>query len=79
MIAATVSVRQTSWPPTLPPSPSSWVAVGNSFVSDHDIPWTDLNAAGQALEASWRRLLVGDQGSDNVGWDPEAWAWPAPG
>lgn len=71
----TFALRQTNWPPTLPSSPTSWAAVWNSFVSDHGIPWTDLNAAGEALAGFWRPLLVNDQTSVEASWDPEAWAW----
>jgi hypothetical protein len=74
----TFTLRETSWPLTLSTPPGSWAAAWNSFVSDHDIPWTDLDAAGQALEVFWRPLLVGDQEPDNVSWDPEDWAWSAP-
>ncbi len=71
----TFTLRETSWPPTLPTPPGSWAATWNSFVSDHDIPWTDLDAAGQALETFWQPLLIGDQGSADVSWYPAGWAW----
>lgn len=71
----TFTLRDTSWPPTLPTPPGSWAAAWNSFVSDHGIPWADLDEAGQALESFWLPVLFGDQGSGNDSWDPEAWAW----
>jgi hypothetical protein len=74
----TFTLRDTSWPPTLPTPPGSWAAAWNSFVGDHGIPWTDLDGAGQALESFWLPLLFCDQVSDNVRWDPEAWAWSVP-
>ena len=74
----TFTLRETSWPPTLPTPPGSWAAAWSSFVSEHDIPWSDLDAASQALEAFWGPLLIGHPGSDYVSWDPEAWAWSVP-
>ena len=71
----TFALRQASWPPTLPSPPSSWAAAWNSFVSDHGIPWTDLNAADEALAGFWRPLLIDDQASVEANWDQEAWAW----
>ncbi len=49
----------------------------DSYVRDHAVPWTDLNAASEALAALWRPLLVSEQESGDATWDPEAWAWSA--
>lgn len=74
----TFALRQTSWPPALPSPPSSWAAAWNTFVSDHRIPWSDLEEADEALARFWHPLLVDDQASADASWDHEAWAWSAP-
>ena len=73
----TFAVRQTAWPPTMPAPPATWVAVWESYVRDHDIPWSNLDAAGEALASFWRPLLVSEAGTHPAHWDVDSWAWSA--
>jgi predicted nucleotidyltransferase component of viral defense system len=49
----TFALRETTWPPTMPAPPATWVATWESYVRDHDIPWTDLDAAGEVRTPGW--------------------------
>jgi predicted nucleotidyltransferase component of viral defense system len=71
----TFALRATTWPPAMHAPPASWDVPWESYVRDHDIPWTDLKAAGEALASFWRPLLVNEEGSDAALWDAETWAW----
>ena len=73
----TFALRQTTWPPTMPAPPTTWAAARESYVRDHDIPWTDLDAAGAALASFWRPLLVSEAGTHPAHWDANSWAWSA--
>jgi hypothetical protein len=75
---ATFALRQTVWPPALPPAPTSWASAWDAYVGDHDIPWIHLNAADDALAAFWRPLLADDEAQDGI-WDPATWRWSAAG
>ncbi len=61
----------------MPAPPNSWAATWEYFVQDHNIPWTDINAAGEALASFWRPLLVTEEGSDAALWSADGWAWSA--
>jgi hypothetical protein len=71
----TFALRATTWPPAMHAPPASWDVPWESYVRDHDIPWTDLKAAGEALASFWRPLLVNEEGSHAALWDAETWAW----
>ncbi len=58
----------------MPQPPASSIAAWGSYVRDHDIPWTDLNMAGEALAAFWRPLLVAEEGSDATHWWADGWS-----
>lgn len=73
----TFDLRQTAWPPTMTAPPASWVAAWDSYLRDHDIPWTDLDAAGEALASFWQPLLMADEGSGAAHWDADGWTWSA--
>ena len=73
----TFALRATTWPPAMPAPPASWVAPWESHVRDHDLPWPDLEAAGEALASSWQPLLVTEEAPDAVLGDAENWAWSA--
>jgi predicted nucleotidyltransferase component of viral defense system len=77
---ATFALRHTAWPPALPAPPTSWAATWESYVGDHDISWSDLDAASEALASFWLPMLIGtDDEADDAVWDPAAWAWSAAG
>ncbi|MGM0818995.1 MAG: nucleotidyl transferase AbiEii/AbiGii toxin family protein, partial [Actinomycetota bacterium] len=73
----TFDLRQTTWPPTMTAPPSSWASAWRSYVRDHGIRWTDLEAAGEALASFWQPLLATHEGSDPARWDVDSWAWSA--
>ncbi len=73
----TFALRQTSWPPTMPAPPTTWVAAWGSYARDHDIPWTDLDAADEALLSFWRPLLVSEAETRPAHWDDDSWDWSA--
>jgi hypothetical protein len=77
---ATFALRHTDWPPALPAPPASWAATWDSYVGDHDISWSDLDAASEAIASFWLPLLIGDDDeADDAVWDPAAWAWSTAG
>lgn len=77
---ATFALRQTVWPPAFPPAPTSWASAWDAYVGDHDIPWSDLDAASEALASFWLPLLTGDDDeADEAAWDPTTWTWSAAG
>ena len=61
----------------MPAPPAPWVAAWDSYVRDHDILWTDLDAAGETLASFWRPLLVNEAGTHPAHWDADSWAWSA--
>jgi predicted nucleotidyltransferase component of viral defense system len=73
----TFALRQTNWPPAMPAPPTTWIAAWESYVRDHDIPWTDLDAADEAIMSFWRPLLVNEAGTRPAHWDTDSWAWSA--
>ncbi len=76
---ATFALRHTAWPPALPSPPTSWTATWGAYVGDHDIPWSDLDAASEALASFWLPLLIEDDEADGAVWDPATWTWSAAG
>lgn len=74
---ATFALRRTEWPPALPPAPTSWAVTWDTYVGDHDIPWSDLHAANDALAAFWWPLLIGNDEAHDAIWDPATWTWLA--
>jgi hypothetical protein len=76
----TVALRHTGWPPALPAPPNSRAPTWDAYVGYHEIPWSDLDAANEALAAFWLPLLIGagDEADDAV-WDISAWAWSTAG
>jgi hypothetical protein len=75
----TFALRHTVWPPALPPPPTSWAATWAAYAGDHDIPWSGLNEASEALASFWRPLIMRDDEADEAVWDPGTWAWSAAG
>jgi predicted nucleotidyltransferase component of viral defense system len=74
---ATFDLRGAVWPPTLPSPPASWAATWDSYVRDHDVPWTDLNAASDALAEFWEPVRTNAQQPEEAAWDAGAWSWSA--
>ncbi len=70
----TFELRQTAWPPELPPPPASWARTWAAYVEDHGIPWTDLDDAYLALDRFLGPLLGGPVRTSS-NWDPVSWEW----
>lgn len=73
----TFARRQTTWPPMLPAPPTTWVAAWETYVREHDLHRTDLDAAGEALMSFWRPLLVSEAVTPPAHWDADRWSWSA--
>jgi hypothetical protein len=71
---STFELRQTDWPPALLPPPSTWATAWSAFVRDHDIPWTNLTTASDALTKLWDPVLVPEQPPDAT-WSAHRWRW----
>jgi hypothetical protein len=70
----TFDLRRTPWPPSLHAPPPDWQRTWAAYTVDYDIPWSDLTAAGDALEGLVRPLLDGTL-DDSSTWDAEDWRW----
>jgi hypothetical protein len=70
---ATFVRRETLWPPSLDPPPTSWAAPWAGFVRDYGIAFVELADAYAALTAFWQPVLVGADPSHV--WRPDVWSW----